>query len=451
MRLCARNCGPIPPLRAPCAPPSVALSASPCFSFGPPIFPSSFISIGANLPSAPALVGNTTLWSPSPATALPAYLLHALLTEAGLPPGVIQFVPGPADGFVAAVTASPELAGIHFTGSTATFDRLVTTVGAHTSTYNAYPRLVGETGGKNFHLLHLSAGGGEGGGTGGRRLQEAVAASLRAAFEYSGQKCSACSRLFVPASLWPAVRPLLLDGLARDVRTGSPEDLTNFTGAVVDGRAWERIMGVLRRAAADPKVEVLAGGGGSSDVGWFVEPTLVLASDHDAEVMREELFGPVLAVHVYPDGVESIDGAAMGAANGDVLTPPIAGPSGVLSSLASTPATDAAWAAICARIDKSSRYALTGAIFGSERAALATAVTRLRHTAGNLYINAPSTGAVVGQQPFGGGRRSGTNDKSGTAVNLGRWVSIRSVREAFGGCVDVARPHMGGDLGTGET
>lgn len=222
-------------------------------------------------------------------------------------------MPGPAEGFVDAVTSSPDLAGIHFTGSTATFDRLVTAVGARTSTYRAYPRIVGETGGKNFHLLHLSCGGGDANGAGGqRRLREAVAATLRAAYEYSGQKCSACSRLYVPSSLWPAVRSLLLDGLDA-VRVGSPEDLTNFTGAVVDGSAWERIMGVLRRAAADPGVEILAGGGGCADGGWFIEPTLLLATDHDAEVMREEVFGPVLAVSVYPDGVEG-DGSPRGVA-----------------------------------------------------------------------------------------------------------------------------------------
>lgn len=412
--------------------------------------PRSFISIGVNLPSAPALVGNTTLWSPAPATALPAYLLHSLLTEAGLPPGVIQFVPGPADGFVDAVTASPDLAGIHFTGATPTFDRLVTAVGARTGTYRAYPRLVGETGGKNFHLLHVSVGaGGTPGGAPGRRLREAVAATLRAAFEYSGQKCSACSRLYVPASLWPAVRALLLDGLGQSVRVGSPEDLSNFTGAVVDGRAWERIMGVLRRAAADPGVEVLAGGSGSADGGWFIEPTLLLATDHDAEVMREEVFGPVLAVSVYPDGVDGGDAAATGGGERrgpDANRAPPAGAPPVPAGdppPPSTPAVEAAWAAVCARIDSSSAYALTGSVFAAERAALAVATARLRQAAGNLYLNAPSTGAVVGQQPFGGGRRSGTNDKSGTAVSVARWVSVRCVREAWGGGVDVARPHMG--------
>lgn len=359
-------------------------------------------------------------------------------------------MPGPADGFVDAVTASPDLAGIHFTGATPTFDRLVTAVGARTGTYRAYPRLVGETGGKNFHLLHVSVGGGGApGGPPGRRLREAVAATLRAAFEYSGQKCSACSRLYVPASLWPAVRALLLDGLGRSVCVGNPEDLSNFTGAVVDGRAWERIMGVLRRAAADPGVEVLAGGGGSADGGWFIEPTLLLATDHDAEVMREEVFGPVLAVSVYPDGVDGGDAAATSGgerggadANGE---PPAGAPPAPAGDPPppSTPAVEAAWAAVCARIDSSSAYALTGSVFAAERAALATATAHLRQAAGNLYLNAPSTGAVVGQQPFGGGRRSGTNDKSGTAVNVARWVSVRCVREAWGGGVDVARPHMG--------
>ncbi|GAB0492674.1 hypothetical protein MMPV_003942 [Pyropia vietnamensis] len=388
-----------------------------------------FISIGVNLPSAPALVGNTTLWSPAPATALPAYLLLSLLTEAGLPPGVIQFVPGPAEQFVDVVTSSPDLAGVHFTGSTATFDRLVTAVGARTANYRAYPRLVGETGGKNFHLFHLSVGSGDDGPYGRRRrLREAVAATLRAAFEYSGQKCSACSRLYVPSSLWPEVRTLLLDGL-ESVRVGSPENFTNFTGAVVDGRSWERIMDVLRRASADPGVEVLAGGGGSADGGWFIEPTLMLATDHDAEVMREEVFGPVLAVSVYPDGVEKDDAARGEAAeaNGEPPGDPPAG---------------STWAAVCDRIDGSSRYALTGSIFATDRSALSAATHRLRQVAGNLYINAPSTGAVVGQQPFGGGRKSGTNDKSGTGVNLSRWVSVRCVREAWGGGTDVARPHM---------
>lgn len=392
------------------------------------------------------------MWSPAPATTLPAYLLLSLLTEAGLPPGVIQFVPGPAEGFVETVTLSPDLAGVHFTGSTPTFDRLVTAVGSRTSTYRSYPRLVGETGGKNFHLLHVSCGsdGGADGAGGDRRLREAVAATLRAAFEYSGQKCSACSRLYVPSSLWPAVRTLLLEGLEA-VRVGSPEDLTNFTGAVVDGRAWERIMGVLRRAAADPGVEVLAGGGGSAEGGWFVEPTLLLATDHDSEVMREEIFGPVLAVSVFPDGVEGSSGAANGvaAANGEApANPPGEGgapPPPSPAPAASTPATEAAWEAVCARIDGSSRYALTGSVFAADRTALAAAIAQLRHAAGNLYLNAPSTGAVVGQQPFGGSRKSGTNDKSGTSVNLGRWVSIRCVREAWGGGLEVARPHMGDD------
>ncbi len=342
------------------------------------ITPFNFTAIGGNLATAPVLMGNAVVWKPSATAALSNYLVLQLLEEAGLPPGVINFVPGEPVGVSSAMLASPHLAGIHFTGSTAVFDRLWLQTAQNLSQYRAYPRLVGETGGKDFVLAHASSD-----------VDALAVGLLRGAFEYQGQKYSAASRAYVAASIWPRVRTRLLEML-ETVRMGDVRDFQTFMGAVIDKKAYARIKAHIDAAQADPDCRVIAGGRCDDALGYFIAPTVIEVGDPAHALMCEEIFGPVLAVYVYEDG---------------------------------------RWDDILRRVDETSPYALTGAVFAQDRAAIQQALEVLRFAAGNFYINDKPTGAVVGQQPFGGARRSGTNDKAGSALNLMRWVSPRTVKE----------------------
>jgi 1-pyrroline-5-carboxylate dehydrogenase len=355
------------------------------------VTPFNFTAIGGNLAIAPALMGNTVVWKPAATASLSNFLFMELLEAAGLPKGVINFLPGDPVAVSGAVLARPELAGIHFTGSTAVFDTLWGEVGRNVSRYRSYPRLVGETGGKDFVLAHASAD-----------VDALAVALLRGAFEYQGQKCSAASRAYVPASLWPQVRARLV-ALVETIRMGDVTDFSNFMGAVIDRRAFDRIDGHLQRAAADSGVKVVCGGKTDASFGYFIAPTVLEVDNPRHTLMETELFGPVLSVYVY---------------------------------------ADKQWPEVLALVDSTSPYALTGAVFATERAAIAQAADALRFAAGNFYINDKPTGAVVGQQPFGGARRSGTNDKAGSALNLLRWVSPRTVKETFVPPSDYRYAHM---------
>ncbi|MDT4930378.1 MAG: 1-pyrroline-5-carboxylate dehydrogenase [Pseudonocardiales bacterium] len=357
------------------------------------ITPFNFTAIAGNLPSAPALLGNVVVWKPSPTQQLAAHHTMALFEAAGLPPGVINMVTGDGAAVSAAAVPHPALAGIHFTGSTGTFQHLWSEVGRGMGSYAAYPRLVGETGGKDFVVAHPSAD-----------PSALVTGLVRGAFEYQGQKCSAASRAYIPRSLWASgVR----DELVAVTESLSYGDITNFAffgGAVIDRRAFDRLSGVLDRLHAEPSATVLAGGKSDDSVGYFVRPTVVEGSDPTHEMFREEYFGPILAVHVYEDN---------------------------------------AWNETLTQVEAASPYALTGAVFARERAAIADAEETLRFAAGNFYVNDKPTGAVVGQQPFGGARASGTNDKAGSIWNLLRWVSPRAIKETFVSATDHRYPHMG--------
>ncbi len=344
------------------------------------ITPFNFTAIGGNLPTAPALMGNAVVWKPAHSAALSNWHFFRLLEEAGLPPGVINFVPGDPVEVSRRLLAHPELAGIHFTGSTAVFRSLWKTVSENLPRYRGYPRLVGETGGKDYILAHPSAD-----------VDELVVGMVRGAYEYQGQKGSAASRAYVPDTLWPEVRDRMVAAIEQ-IRMGDVADFRNFMGAVIDDRAFERIRGHLERAVRDPGVTLLAGGGTDDSVGYFVQPTLLQVEDPGYRLMCEEIFGPVLTVHVYPAG---------------------------------------RWSDTLELVDRTSPYALTGAVFARDRAALTEANRALRNSAGNFYINDKPTGAVVGQQPFGGARASGTNDKAGSMLNLLRWVSPRSIKETL--------------------
>jgi 1-pyrroline-5-carboxylate dehydrogenase len=355
------------------------------------VTPFNFTAIGGNLATAPVLMGNTVVWKPSSTAALSNYLVLQLLEEAGLPPGVINFVPGEPVGVSAAVLASPQLAGIHFTGSTAVFDRLWQQTAQNLGRYRSYPRLVGETGGKDFVLAHVSAD-----------VDALAVGLLRGAFEYQGQKCSAASRAYIAASIWPRVKERLQDMLVT-VRMGDVRDFQAFMGAVIDRRAYERIKSRIDAAKADPECRLLTGGGCEDHAGYFIEPTVVEVSTPGHALMCEEIFGPVLTVYVYGDSH---------------------------------------WGDVLGQVDQTSPYALTGAVFAQDRSAIFQAVEALRFAAGNFYINDKPTGAVVGQQPFGGARRSGTNDKAGSALNLLRWVSPRTLKETHVPPRDYTYPHM---------
>jgi 1-pyrroline-5-carboxylate dehydrogenase len=358
------------------------------------ITPFNFTSIAGNLPTAPALLGNVVVWKPSPTQQLAAHYTMRLLEAAGLPPGVINLVTGDGAAVSRVALAHPDLAGIHFTGSTATFQHLWRTAGENIAAYRDYPRLVGETGGKDFVIVHPSAD-----------PAPIVTALVRGAFEYQGQKCSAASRAYLPRSVWEArVRDELVTAV-RSLSFGDvSEDLSLFGGAVIDSRAVDKHRGAFDRARSRPSVRFLTGGTIDDSAGYFVSPTVLVCDDPRDEVFTTEYFGPILAVHVYED-------AAFGAVLGQ--------------------AADVA------------PYALTGAIMATDRAAIAEATARLRYSAGNFYINDKPTGAVVGQQPFGGARASGTDDKAGSVFNLIRWVSARAIKETFVPPTDYRYPHMG--------
>jgi 1-pyrroline-5-carboxylate dehydrogenase len=355
------------------------------------ITPFNFTAIGGNLPTAPALMGNAVVWKPAATAALSNWHFFRLLEEAGLPPGVINFLPGDSIEVSRILLADRRLAGIHFTGSTPVFQSLWKTVGDNLAGYAGYPRIVGETGGKDFILAHASAD-----------VEALAVGMVRGAYEYQGQKCSAASRAYIPDTLWPEVRDRVV-AMIRDIRMGDVADFSNFMGAVIDRKAFTRIREHLERARQDSGVEVVAGGGTDDSVGFFVEPTLLRVDDPGYRLMCEEIFGPVLTVHVYPA---------------------------------------ARWAETLTLVDRTGPYALTGAVFSRDRVALAEADRALRHAAGNYYINDKPTGAVVGQQPFGGGRASGTNDKAGSVLNLHRWVSPRAIKETFVPAKDYRYPFM---------
>ncbi len=358
------------------------------------ITPFNFTSIAANLPTAPALLGNVVLWKPSPTQQFSAHYTMRLLEEAGLPPGVINLVTG--DGQAVSEVALPhrDLAGIHFTGSTGTFQHLWRTVGENIAQYRGYPRLVGETGGKDFVIAHPSAD-----------PDVLTVALIRGAFEYQGQKCSAASRAYIPRSVWDRMRDDFLAQVTSLTVGDVAADLSLFMGAVIDARAFRKLSDALARARTRPSIQVLAGGDADGGQGYFVQPTVLECSDPEDEVFRTEYFGPILAVHVFED---------------------------------------ARYDEVVAQAADVAPYALTGAIIAQDRDAIAAATEALRFAAGNFYINDKPTGAVVGRQPFGGARASGTNDKAGSIFNLTRWVNARAIKELFAPPTDYRYPHMGG-------
>jgi 1-pyrroline-5-carboxylate dehydrogenase len=355
------------------------------------VSPFNFTSIALNLAAAPALMGNVVVWKPAQAQIFSAKVLMDVFRAAGLPDGVINMVFAPGKEAADVALGHPDLAGIHFTGSTEVFQSLWTKVGNSIRNYKTFPRLIGETGGKDYILAHPSA----------RPIEVATALS-RGAFEYQGQKCSAASRAYIPESLWPKVMCHLMDDL-RQFKMGSPEDFGNFINAVIDEKAFEKLTGYIENARQDPSVEIIAGGNFSKETGYFIEPTVILTHNPDYITMHTELFGPVLTIYVYPDDQfnETLD-----------------------------------------LVDNTSPYALTGAIFATDRYAIDMASKRLVNTAGNFYINDKPTGAVVGRQPFGGSRASGTNDKAGSMFNLLRWVSPRTIKECFLPPVDHSYPFL---------
>jgi 1-pyrroline-5-carboxylate dehydrogenase len=357
------------------------------------ITPFNFTAIAGNLPTAPALMGNVVVWKPSPTQQLAAHLTLRLLEAAGLPPGVINMVTGDGQAVSEVALRHPMLGGIHFTGSTATFQHLWRSVAESITGYAGYPRLVGETGGKDFVVAHSSAD-----------PAPLVTALVRGAFEYQGQKCSAASRAYIPRSLWRGGVRDELAAVTASLGFGDVSDFSNFGGAVIDRRAFDRLSGVQQRLAADPSARVLVGGKSDDSVGYFVQPTVVEVDDPAHEVFRTEYFGPLLAIHVYDD---------------------------------------AEWAPTLTQLESIAPYALTGAVFATDRSAVDEASRVLRFAAGNFYVNDKPTGAVVGQQPFGGARASGTNDKAGSIWNLLRWVSPRSIKETFEPPTDHRYPHMG--------
>lgn len=353
------------------------------------VTPFNFTSIAGNLPTAPALMGNTVIWKPASSSMLSSYYIMKLLEEAGLPPGVINLVAGDAAMISDTLLADRNLAGVHFTGSTTVFNSMWKTIGASMSGYRSYPRVVGETGGKDFIVAHSSA--------------DPVALSVaiaRGGFEYQGQKCSAASRVYVPKSLWPEVRDRTV-AIMQELRMGDVTDFRNFMGAVIDKRSFDKIGEYLDHASQNAKV--ISGGKAHGEQGYFIEPTLVETEDPGYRLLCEEIFGPVVTAHVY---------------------------------------ADSEWENVLRLVDETSPYALTGAVFARDRAAVRTAASALRNSAGNFYINDKPTGAVVGQQPFGGARGSGTNDKAGSKLNLVRWISARTVKETFSPPLDYRYPFM---------
>jgi 1-pyrroline-5-carboxylate dehydrogenase len=357
------------------------------------ITPFNFTAIAGNLPTAPALMGNVVIWKPSPTQQLAAHHTMRLLEEAGLPPGVINLVTGDGRAVSDVALTHPELAGIHFTGSTRTFQHLWRTVGENIAGYKGYPRLVGETGGKDFVVAHPSAD-----------VDVLKTVLIRGAFEYQGQKCSAASRAYIPRSLWERMRDDFCDEVAALTMGNVAEDLSAFMGAVIDGRAFAKHRAAIERARGIDTAKILVGGELDDSQGWFVRPTVLESTDPEDEIFTKEYFGPILGVHVYDDGD---------------------------------------YDAMLRQLEGVAEYGLTGAIVARDRAAIAAATEVLRFAAGNFYINDKPTGAVVGQQPFGGARASGTNDKAGSVFNLIRWVNARSIKETFVPPTDYRYPHMG--------
>jgi 1-pyrroline-5-carboxylate dehydrogenase len=357
------------------------------------VTPFNFTAIAGNLPASAALMGNTVVWKPAASTVYTAHYLMKLFQAAGLPDGVINMVTGAPAEVGKTALQSRDLAGVHFTGSTGVFQWMWSEVGANIKRYRGYPRLVGETGGKDFVLAHASAD-----------VQALAVALVRGAFEFQGQKCSAASRAYVPKSLWPRVKAAMGEMIGT-IKMGSPEDFSNFFNAVIDKAAFDRIKGYIARAKRAPSCKILWGGGCDDSKGYFIEPTVIETTDPEYESMVSEIFGPVLTVFVYPDQD---------------------------------------FTAVLALVDGSSPYALTGSIFAADRKVIASAQAALENCAGNFYINDKPTGAVVGQQPFGGARASGTNDKAGSALNLLRWVSPRTIKETFNPPHDYRYPFLGG-------
>ena len=353
--------------------------------------PFNFTAIAGNLPGAPALLGNTVVWKPAESQIYSAMVVMEILEEAGLPPGVINliFVEGSTAGKI--IFEHPEFAGLHFTGSTGVFQNLWNVIGQNISKYKSYPRIVGETGGKDFVVAHPSA-----------HAKTLATALIRGAFEYQGQKCSAASRAYIPESLWPSVKSFMMEDL-KSIKMGTTEDFTNFFNAVIDKKSFDKISGYIQMAKNDSETEILFGGNCDDSIGYFVEPTLVLTKDPKHTLMQEEIFGPVLTVYIFKDHE---------------------------------------YDATLDLIDETSPYALTGAVFATDRNVISHTRSRLKNAAGNFYINDKPTGAVVGQQPFGGSRGSGTNDKAGSVLNLLRWVSARSVKENFVPPTDYRYPFM---------
>jgi 1-pyrroline-5-carboxylate dehydrogenase len=342
------------------------------------IAPFNFTSIAANLPSAPVLMGNVSLWKPASSAILACYYLMEMLKEAGLPDGVINFLPGDGNIVGGPVLEHPKLAGVHFTGSTKTFNHIWKTIGSRIDNYKNYPRIVGETGGKDFCLAHSSCD-----------EEILVTAMIRGAFEYQGQKCSAMSRAYIPSTIWPSVEKKLIKQLST-ITVGSPKDFTNFMNAVIDKSAFKSIAEYIDYAKSNSAAKIIYGGEYDDSIGYFIEPTIILTSDPKFKTMEEEIFGPVLTIYIYePEN----------------------------------------WEETIRLVDTTSDYALTGCIIASEKEVINDTQNKLKYSAGNFYVNDKPTGAVVGQQPFGGSRRSGTNDKAGSELNLMRWVSVRTIKE----------------------
>ncbi|XP_051804383.1 delta-1-pyrroline-5-carboxylate dehydrogenase, mitochondrial [Acanthochromis polyacanthus] len=357
------------------------------------VAPFNFTAIGGNLAGTPAVMGNVVLWKPSDTAMSASYAVYRVLRESGLPPNIIQFLPADGPVFGDAVTSSEHLAGINFTGSVPTFKRLWKQVAQNVDTYRTFPRLAGECGGKNFHFVHSSAD-----------IQSVVMGTIRSAFEFGGQKCSACSRMYVPDSLWPQIRQKMVDVL-RDVRVGDPvEDFGTFFSAVIDDKSFARIKRWLEHAKSSPNLTVISGGTCDDSKGYFVEPTIVETRDPQDAIMNEEIFGPVLTVYVYPEKD---------------------------------------YQKVLQLIDRTSPYALTGAVFAKDQKVISDAAEALRNAAGNYYVNDKSTGSIVAQQPFGGARASGTNDKPGGPHYVLRWTSPQVVKETHVPLTEWKYPYMG--------
>lgn len=353
--------------------------------------PFNFTSIASNLNMAPAMMGNVCLWKPSTTALLSNYLLMKIFKEAGLPDGVVNFIPGQGSLIGSVVTKSPDFAGFHFTGSTGTFNTIWKAIGENLPIYKNYPKIVGETGGKDFIFAHASAA-----------VQELAVAIVRGSFEYQGQKCSAASRAYVPASIWPEVKEKV-GTMLKEIKMGDVTTYSNFINAVIDEASFDNCMNYINEAKASPDAEIVFGGNGDKSKGYFVEPTVILAAKPDYKSMVEEIFGPIITIYVYEDSKyeEMLD--------------------------------------VC---DSSTPYALTGSIFARDRYVIEAAMNKLRYSAGNFYINDKPTGAVVGQQPFGGSRASGTNDKAGSALNLYRWINPRSIKETLVAATDYKYPFL---------